>query len=342
MLAATERTGMGNITLGNVTIRISATALMKCQVGLNSWQDAQQQRSHTQAVRFHEQLCTYVMTQPDALSLPELAANIINHLKYLQREQNARTMVIEGYSRQVRALLRDREQRVELAQTADTLSDWLQRLVDSAYGVLACRALDQLTGLGARLPGEQAFRDAYLTLRPTLPASTGRYVPWLGAVAVHFAMLATSPYPELEFIETLLHEQIHAVIHERMGDDGEHYRRLPWFNELTAILLSQYALGRAFAELRAEPELADVPAALRLSREQQVWGDLATAVLHETRDPLVVWRAWQAIFAHGGYSRRNYAHRSLLPTTLAQAGWSAAFPYGYGTGTIDCRDDLSG
>lgn len=333
---------MANVTLGPVVLRASATAMMKSMVGLHSWHAAQGLRGHEAAVTLYRSLCQYVMARPDTLELNMLAAEIAARLGALQREQHAHLPAPEAYAQRIRAFVRNHDDRAQLAQTASQIDAWLHGLAASAYGRLAARALELLAELGASLPGAQPFRDAYVTIAPPGQASTGQYVPWLAAVAVQIDTILRGPFPQLEFVETLLHEQVHAVIHERMGDDGEHYQRLPWLNELAAITLSQYALGRAYADLRDEPALAQLPDALRISRAQQEWGDLASAVLWATREPLVGWRAWQIIFARGAYARRNFAHRELLPAILAEAGWPASFPFHYGAHSVDCRDDWVG
>lgn len=326
---------MANVTLGPVVLRASAAAMMKCMVGLHSWHTAQGLHGQDAAAALYRELCQDVMARPDTLELHTLAAEIAVRLGAIQRGQDA----AESYAQRLRAFVRNHDDRAQLEQTASQIETWLHGLADSAYGRLAACALEVLAELGATLPGAQPFRDAYVTIAPPGQASTGQYVPWLAAVAVQIDTILRGPFPELEFIETLLHEQVHAVIHERMADGGEHYQRLPWLNELAAITLSQYALGRAYASLRGEPALANVPDALRISREQQEWGDLASAVLRATREPLVGWRAWQAIFARGAYARRNFAHRTMLPPMLAEAGWPASFPFHYGAHSVDCRDD---
>lgn len=330
---------MANVTIGTLTVRISPAATMKCLVGLNAWHTYSEFREHEDVASFCAQLCGYVMDRPDDAGLAELAAAVAEQIAKLQRARETRMPAIDTLGQRVRALLRDRARREAATRYAALATDWFERFMAAPYQELALRALGHLERVGARLEGPRPFRDAYAAIRPPELSITGQYVPWLSAVAVQMDAIMGGRFAELEFIETLLHEQVHAIIHERMRDHGEHYLRLPWFNELTAILLSQYALGRAFADMRGQPALEVVPAALRLARLEQQWGDLATAVLIDTQNPLVTWRAWQEIFRRGSYRRRNYAHRDVLPEIVRRAGWAAEFPYRYGAQSVDCRDD---
>ncbi len=331
---------MARVTIGTLTVRISPAATMKCLVGLNAWHTYSEFREREDVAGFCARLCQYVMARPDDASLPELAALVSEQIARLQRGRDLREPAIDALGQKVRALLRDQQRRAHATRYAEQAAAWFERFAAQPYLDLALCALGHLERVGARLPGPRPFCDAYVALRPPELNSTGQYVPWLSAVAVQMDAIIGGRFAEIEFIETLLHEQVHAVIHARMRDQGEHYARLPWFNELTAILLSQYAIARAYADLRYEPAFRAVPAALRAARAQQEWGDLAAAVLRATGDPLVTWRAWQAIFARGAYIRRNYAHRDILPPIVGRAGWRAAFPFAYGARAVDCRDDL--
>lgn len=329
---------MPSIQIDELTIQVSPASLLKCAIGLQIWYARDTARQRPEVASFYEQVSRAVMQQPDELALPVLSAEVSAQLSRLRASYGSQP-TLDALSHGVREILRSPQHRTAAERCAGEFAGWLRSFGASPYRRLAERALGLLRQAGICLAGEQPFRNAYAVLAPAERASTGQYVPWLGAIAIELDAIIASARPELEFIETLLHEQVHAVIHSQMADHGEHYQRLPWFNELSAIALSQYALGRAAASMRGEPRFADVPAALRASRAGQPWGELTSAVLREIGDPLVLWRVWQAIFAHGSYMRSSYAHRDVLPGILAQAGWPAQFPYRYGQGrTVDCSD----
>lgn len=329
---------MSHFQIDQISVHVSPASLLKCAIGLQLWYSRDAALQRPELAVFFEQFSRYVMQQPNDLPLPDLSAAVAAQLVKLRG--HGPLPATERFSHGVRKILRSPEHRAAAERCAGDFADWLGRFGQSPYHQLAARALAVLGQAGITLAGAGGFRDAYAVLAPADRPSTGQYVPWLGAIAVELDSILASAHPELEFVETLLHEQIHAVIHSHMDDQGEHYRQLPWFNELSAIALSQYALARASASMRGQLGHDEVPAALRESRANQPWGALAAAVLREVGDPLMLWRAWQAIFARGSYVRRNYAHRDVLPAILEQAGWPARFPYRYGVGQqVDCSDE---
>lgn len=333
---------MSRFQIDQLSIHVSPASLLKCAIGLQLWYTRDVALQRPELAAFFEQVSRYVMQQPDDLPLPDLSAAVGAQLGKL-RASHGSLPIADQFSQGVREILRSPQHRAAAERCAEEFAEWLGRFGQSRYHQLAARALGVLRQTGITLAGAGGFRDAYAVLAPANRASTGQYVPWLSAIAVELDAIRASARPELEFVETLLHEQIHAVIHSHMADAGEHYGRLPWFNELSAIGLSQYALARAAASMRGQLDPDEVPAALRESRANQPWGGLAAAALREVGDPLVLWRAWQAIFARGSYARRNYAHREVLPAVLAQAGWPVRFPYRFGAGQqVDCSDERVG
>lgn len=330
---------MANFTIGPLTICVAPAAIMKCAIGLNAWQFRRAYRGQPAVEAFCAHVCEYIMRRPDEIGLELLQADVSAQIARLQRAYTPRPPGVDEFSRLVRTILRSDAQRSAIVRSAERFTAWFEQFCASPYLRLAQRALERLALAGITLTRDGRFRNAYAALTPPRQLSTGQYVPWLAAVAVQMDTICDGPAPAIEFIETLLHEQIHAIIHERMRDNGEHYHRLPWFNELSAIALSQYAVAAAAADLRPALGFHELRGALRTSRAQQRWGDLAGVVMLETGDPLVFWRAWQAIFARGSHTRRNYAHRAVLPPILQAAGWAVSFPYHYGDQSVDCRDE---
>lgn len=330
---------MAQFSIDQIKIYSSPATLMKCAIGLQAWSAQLPGSGQAELSAFCEQLCRYVMQRPDEIGLAELSADVVVQLGKLRRSLNSQQRAIERFSQALRDTLRSPDFRATAERSAAACEAWLAEFSRSPYHELAARALHHMQRAGIVLAEPRPFRDALIALTPPDRPSTGQYVPWLAAVALQIDAITGSPYPEVEFIETLLHEQVHAIIHQRMGDHGEHYRQLPWFNELTAIALSQYALVRAARDLGGGAPLSVMPTALRASRARQAWGDLASHAMRDMGDPLVLWRAWRAIFAHGSQGRRTYAQRERLQSTLGAAGWQVTFPYCYGEQSVDGVED---
>ena len=54
----------------------------------------------------------------------------------------------------------------------------------------------------------------------------GLYMPWLRAVCVQMDVVCATTHPEVKFLETLLHEELHAVTFLQLGDDPARVERL--------------------------------------------------------------------------------------------------------------------
>jgi hypothetical protein len=79
---------------------------------------------------------------------------------------------------------------------------------------------------------------------------------------------------------------------------------------------------------------AEVRAYLLLSRRTTAYGDLADAVLRDTRAPDVGWAIWRTIIALRHIPRQDYACRVLVPV-LHASGWPVTLPYHYAGGSVD-------
>lgn len=75
----------------------------------------------------------------------------------------------------------------------------------------------------------------------------GQYAPHLRAICLQLDVICGHLDAEVNFIETLLHEQVRAVIHQHMGDEPGR-RELTWLNELAVVLTSQSAIRKADRE----------------------------------------------------------------------------------------------
>jgi len=148
-------------------------------------------------------------------------------------------------------------------------------------------------------------------------------------VCVQLDVIAHSTQPELQFLETLLHEQVHAAIDAAVGTD-ERRHELVWLNELAAVLTSQLALRSAAADLLPPFLAARVGTHLDEMRAEQQYGDLAAAVLADSGDALIAWKAWQRIGALPAPERNQYARDRIITPILRDLGWKVRFPYAFG------------
>ena len=157
----------------------------------------------------------------------------------------------------------------------------------------------------------------------------GKYVPSLEAVCVQMDTISGSECPKIQFIETLLHEEVHFVIHHNMGKDDK-CSELIWLDELAAVLTSQYAIESAATELQNNQQSEQVKKCLRKIRDKQKYGELAVAVLRVTSDDLLPWKAWKQIFKLPRAEKHNYAEEKIIKSILHNLGWKVEFPYKYG------------
>jgi hypothetical protein len=140
-------------------------------------------------------------------------------------------------------------------------------------------------------------------------------------------------HPEVNFIETFLHEDIHYAIHENMGEDKAR-PELTWLDELAATITGKHAILEAAREVDGV-SLKDVTNALAEIQSKERYGPCATAVLNEATNPLVAWRAWEKIFALEPETKKNYARERVIVPILKACGWDVEFPFRYGDRSVN-------
>src|SRR4030095_9630815 len=99
----------------------------------------------------------------------------------------------------------------------------------------------------------------------------------------------------VNLLETLIHEEIHAVTFAQLGDDPARVE-LEWLHELGAVLTSRHAILRAAHGIADRDALRMIQDHFELTQYELFYGKFAECVLRETGDTLVAWRAWQRIF----------------------------------------------
>lgn len=327
---------MARFTIGALPFIISPAGVAKCFVALSAWQLHGHLRDREQFNAFCSALMPRVIAYGDGQRLVLFCSRVNGEMGRILVRHNMTLPPVRAFHRMLRRLLQSEAYQQRVIAQAEEYERWLAAFLASPYGPLAARAVAYLAAWDV-LPA----RPTYGAVGSFGAQVAGKYVPWLDACAVQMDVACAGPHPELRFIETLLHEQVHAVVAYRMGRD-DCRRELEWLHELGAILTSQHALGRAAAELGSSALRAEVRAYLALSRRTTAYGDLAEAVLRETQTPEVGWAIWSRIIALRRITKQDYACRRVLAPLLIASGWEVRLPYRYAGGIVDaleCRPE---
>lgn len=321
---------MAQLALGSMTITVTPVAVMKCFVALQQWVARVSPEALVEYQLFRDAFFPYVLGRPDDEPIDWFCACAVGEIRRLERRYGLSLATTVGFMYRLRNTLERRANQDAALWYALTYDDWLQRFAESLYAPLGERAVAIYAASGIQ------------PMRPALGAAVsfgaglaGKYVPALRAIAVQLDVICAAAHPELNFLETLLHEQVHAAIHAAMGDDAQR-RELTWLEELAAVLSSQTALLAAAEELGSPGLRQEATAFVAWSRAQYAYGDLATACLGDAGDGWLPWRAWQQVFALPPDDQRNYATTNVITPILHRLGWQVAFPYHYGERYVTC------
>ncbi len=310
-------------TFGDVEFRLSAVTVMQCFVGAANWSARGSDAEIAEFKQFGAAFFPHLLAQPHDGDLDDVCDAAIAEVDAVIARLDLRSDLLWRFGWRLKNTLVSHRNRDEARRLALGYRDWLEGWAGGPAGELARRALAQAAawGVAPMLPclgAARAFGDAVY----------GQYSPRLRAICLQLDVICGHMDAEVQFIETLLHEQMHAAIHHHMGDE-QGRRKLTWLDELAAVLTSQSALRNAAREL-GDAERRRVVAILGRLRQEQEYGDLADAVLRAARHPLVPWHAWQAIFALPPEERHDYAVTEVIRPILCQAGWDVRFPFAYG------------
>lgn len=319
---------MTQLTLGPLSFTITPVAVMKCFVGMQQWVARGSPTALAEYRLFRDGFFPYLMGRPDDEPIDWFCGCAVSEIRRLERRYGLSLQTVIEFMYRLRNTLEYRANQEAALWYALTYADWLQRFAESPYARLAEKATQICVSRGI-----QPFRPALGAASSFGPGLAGKYVPTLSAIAVQLDAICDSAHPELNFIETLLHEQVHAAIHAALGDDEER-RELEWLNELAAVLSSQTALIEAAAALGDHALQQEAASYVAWSRVQYAYGDLALACLRDTRFPWLPWQAWQAVFALSPDDQRNYATCAVITPILNRLGWPIQLPYRYGDRSV--------
>ncbi|WP_448543730.1 hypothetical protein [Roseiflexus sp.] len=313
---------MTTFKIGSIEFTISPVSIMQCFIKAN-WRAKGSKKSIQEFRVFAGHFFPFLFSQDTEMDIEEFCDASTNKIDEILQSQELQTDLITRFAKLLKGRMApdNQQQAIQLAQEYEKkLEAWLSppwnALGEKATQLLSTWGLPPpYRGLGAI----GSFGNAIF----------GQYVPDLRAVCVQLDVVAArSAHPEIKFLETLLHEEVHAAIHCGMGDAGDRLE-LTWLNELCAVLTSQHALQVAGQQVLAPPGNNQLEQAIRLIRSNQEYGDLADAVLKETGDPLLGLKAWKRIFELKDPEKHNYAKNNIITPILRNLGWQVTFPFYY-------------
>jgi hypothetical protein len=295
---------------------------MQCWIGIG-WSAIGSAQQIKQFRLFCDAFFPFLFSQDAEMDITEFCNASQQRIDEILREQALQTEFILRFAERLKGRMdtRNQKQAIELAQKYGAhLCTWLF----SPFG--ACG------GMAAQLLSDWGIAPPYRGLGAVGSFSNaifGEYVPKLKAVCVRLDVVAQSEHPAIKFLETLLHEEVHAAIHYAMGDDSNRLE-LTWLNELCAVLTSQHALRVAGQQQLAPPTIQCLEEALCSIRKKQQYGELADVVVEETGDPLIALKAWKRVFELSDPEKRDYAKGRVITPILRDLGWQVNFPFKYG------------
>jgi hypothetical protein len=308
---------------GEIPFWLTPVSIMKCFVAAADWRARGTQHDIHEFRIFSNELFPFLINQPNDMGLEAFTSVAIAEVDAIQRRHNLRSELIFDFGWTLKHRLNRTSNHDEAWRNTQRYRDWFESWVDTPLGQVARGAAARIAEWGVR-----PLQPGLAAVNSFGNAVCGQYNHSLRAVCVQLDVVCRTMESQLNFIETLLHEQVHAVIHQHMGDDPQR-RELVWLNELAAVLTSQHAIFSAALATGDHELIGQVAAGLKTLRGEQRYGPLASAVLRDTHNALVAWRAWQAIFDLPLEQRRDYARQHVIRPILNQLGWQVTFPYRY-------------
>lgn len=314
---------MARFDIGSISLWVSPVSIMKCFVGIG-WAATGSEAELREYSIFCDEFLPFLISQDNEMPIDDFCKISIRKIDEIMENRNLESNLVTQFSQKLKNILKDQKNRENARLYAFRHTIWLTAWMNSPFGKIGNRAAQKVEKWGV-----QPLHEALGAAASFGNAIFGKFVPSLQAVCVQLDVIYQNECSELQFIETLLHEEIHAVIHTRMDEDETRYE-LAWLNELAAVLTSQFAIESAARELQDMKIIEQVERCLNYMRRRQQYGTLADAVLRDTENPLIAWRAWERIFDLPQEKKRNYARNSVITPILHELGWNVEFPYTYG------------
>ncbi len=324
---------MPRFDIGPIAFWVSPTTIMKSAIALANWQARGSQEMLQEYRQFRNDFFPFLLSQPHDQPLDEFCMVAVEAIKQTIHRYNVSDPTVLAFASTLTETLESPENHTAAIDYTRQYTDWMQQFQASPAGDIARRAAKQLVSWGV-----QPLYEAVAGAGSLGNQVYGQYAPAMRAICVQMKVVCQDTHADICFIETLLHEQIHAAIFHQMGDDAER-RELGWLHELAALLTSQAAIRTAVQELPDPHQVTRVVRILNDLRTRQDFGDLADAVLKDTSHPLVAWLAWKQVFQLSPDQQRNYATCEIITPILHRYGWNVHFPYHYGDYFVSCFVD---
>ncbi len=317
---------MATYQIGDITFHISPVSLMQCWVG-TGWTARGSAKEIEEFQTFIKHFFPFLIAQDCEMPIRDFCSGAVGKIDQTVREYRLKTAFLMRFAQRLKGRLTPHNQHY-FTNLSKKYSKKVHQWLNSPVGQCSADAVAQLRHWGLRPPyrglaAVGAFGNAIF----------GKYINDLHAVCVQLDVIAQSEAPEVQFLETLLHEEIHAAIHREMGDDDDR-RELIWLNELCAVLTSQEAIRVSTKKSLSSADQARLSNALNGIRNNQKYGELAEAVLQDTKDALIAVKAWKRIFELPAEERQDYARGCVIGPILRDLGWNAVFPYRYGKKSV--------
>lgn len=313
---------MARFDIGSIPLWVSPVSIMKCFVGIG-WVARGSEAELREYRIFCDEFLPFLINQDNEMPIDDFCKISIEKIDEIIERHSFKLNLVKNFSQKLKNTLKSQKNRKNATFHARTYVAWLTTWMNSPFSQIADQAVQKIEEWGV-----QPLHGALGAAASFGNAVFGKYVPSLQAVCIQFDVISQNECSELQVIETLLHEEVHAVIHSRMGED-ESRCELVWLNELAAVLTSQYAIKSAIEELQDTDTAEEVKKCLEYMGNRQEYGKLANAVLRDTGNPLVAWKAWEHIFELPPNQKRNYARNSIITPILHEVGWHVEFPYTY-------------
>lgn len=301
--------------LGDINFWISPVSIMKCFVGIG-WHARGIQEAVEEYKRFSDELFRFMFTKDNEMSIDDFCGESIAKIdEIIQTQKPAH---IDRFSQRIRNTLDDAHNKRNAQEYASKYSGWMNEVFASPYGIVMVAAAEKF-----KEEGVYPVEDSLGAVGSFGNAVYGKHVNSLNAVCIQMDVVTNSKHPEIEFLDTLLHEEVHYAINQIMGEDKKR-NELSWLNELAAVLTSQYAIRSAGSNNESVEE------ALKDILKTQKYGELAEAVLADTNNPLIAWQAWRKISELPEDEKQAYSRKPIIKPILTKLGWDVKFPYTFG------------
>lgn len=308
--------------LGYITFHVSPVSIMQCWVGIG-WSAYGSPEEIKEFQIFKYDFFPFLIAQDCEMPIGKFCSEAVAKIDETVRVHKLSTKFLMNFAQRLKGRLNSNNQN-RVTSLSNSYSAKVREWLDSPIGQCGADAIAQIRRWGLQTP----YRGL-AAIRTFGNAVYGKYINDLKAVCVQLDVIAQSDTPVVQFLETLLHEEIHAAIHREMGDDDAR-PELTWMNELCAVLTSQEALRVAAKKSLCAADKAKLDAALDKIRIKQQYGELAEAVLRDTGDALIALKTWKNIFALSAADRRDYARSRIIAPILHNLGWNVSFPYCFG------------